>query len=399
MSGDEADTPTIIVTGAAGSGVSSLASAIAATRNTVVSQGGAGLGLITVLGAAARSYSRALSASQAAAPNPDAAAPGLARHLLAGVLGDPPRPGTVIQAADALSDVPCLRALPTLAELVPGLVVVNLRREGVDFVASRRRALPNVDFVSHCLLWAEADAAWRRSEPELGAAAISLAREDLADDPAPAAAALSDRLGWPNEARERFVEAITSARGGKRSLAARPIDFVSVGWSLAEKTVFAELCGAGMRALGRPLDIAGALRRRPLRLHEMVAAGDLSFSGNDLAFDVAQRRGSIDVVWRGGGNEGVLIVPAVALAGRGKLKVAAGPPADGAMAGLLRIDVVDSISRLPRATAGGEVGGGRIALTTLVEATPDLVDIVFSMRAVTPGSPFGFRLYEASVTA
>ena len=401
MSVPTASTPVVIVSGAARSGTAALAAGIAAAGGHALAEAGPAFGLIATLAAAMRDYEAALDPfDPAIAPGP---LPEGETWLRDTVLGDffariEPATGYVLRGADLLPGAPVLRALPRVAAALPSARCVHIRRNGIDFVQSRMRALAHADFASHCLAWAEDAEAWRTVEAELAGRVLTVEQSRLSAEPDAVAAALAGFLGWGAEAGIRFVSAVRMRRLGRSGVfgAGRGPSLADVSWSHAEKDLFCEICGPAMEAAGYPLDREAALRRQPLRLIESLAAGEgRAFAGSAIGPDAGDRS-AVLLQAAAGAAQGTLglVVPCVSLASRTQL--------DYRLAGTagrlsVRLRVRESLSRRDLGEVAETTEPGRDAAGSVrIAETPELVDIEITAQAAQAGTAIGLRLLDAT---
>lgn len=396
--------PVVIVAGAARAGTAALAAGIAAASGSSVVEAGPAFGLLWTLTAAARDYEAALSTYEAAlAPGPvREIEPWLRRTVLKDLFERPDaQAGVVLRAADLLPGAPALRALPLAAAAIPSARCVHLRRDGIDFVQSRMRVLPEVDFAAHCLAWVEDAETWAAVRHRLGRPPVEIDRGRLSAVPDVVASELGALLGWSEEASARFVSAVRARRPGRSGLfapAAAP-SLAEVSWSQAEKEVFAEICGPSMAAAGTPLDRDAALRRQPLRLTECLDAWKgRAVEGCAIARD-GREPGGVALTPADGAADGLsLLVPCLSLGSRTRFSYRAAPLDDAMGPMRLRVSLRESLS-------GREIGevaetlrqGQPSAATVSLSETGELVDIEIAVTPEVAGSAgLGVRLIEAT---
>ncbi|WP_430912033.1 hypothetical protein [Methylobacterium sp. sgz302541] len=396
--------PVVIVAGAARAGTAAVSAGIAAAAGYEAVEAGPTFGLLWTLTAALRGYEAALAPFEAAlAPGPvQEAEPWLRKTVLKDFLDRlPARDGYVLRAANLLPGVPALHALPVAAAAIPSARCVHVRRNGIDFVQSRMRVLPEVDFAAHCLAWIEDAEAWAAMKGSLGRRALEVEQGRLSASPDAVAAELGAFLGWSEEARTRFVSAVRMRRLGRSGVfgGARGPTLADVSWSYAEKEVFSELCGEAMEAAGYPLDREGAMRRQPLRLTECLAAWEgRPLTGCAIGLD-RQDRSAVALTPAAEGGEGVaLVVPCLSLGSRTRFEYRAAALEGAADPVHLRMRIRESLSRREVAELSETVPPGTPASGTLsLAATPELVDVEITVRpAGTGGAGAGLRLLDAT---
>lgn len=214
---------------------------------------------------------------------------------------------------------PNLHDAPAYLDHMPGAKAVALWRHPVDFINSRRRARPHLDFVAHCRLWTNAMAAAGALHARHPERMAVIAYESLLHG----RAALGRSLRWlfdgPPEFADRFCDGLAAHQPGRTALRlGRPVTALKdTGWSDAERAAFESMCGETLRHLGLAPLLAGA--EQPLRLDTGWSMRDTARAAGGLAIAPPERRGASLALHRGDAKAGGLPrlwVPAVSIGGR-----------------------------------------------------------------------------------
>lgn len=163
---------------------------------------------------------------------------------------------------DKTPGVPMLRALPLAASVWPDARFIFCRRHGLENVASRLRKFSDVsDFEGHCRDWAMAMQVWLEVRDALPTGAwFELDQQVLERDPAGMGQRLGAWLGLDDAQRDALAGHLGSLRPEqtRATPSATPATPASLGWSLAQTALFAQLCGPMMAAYGYAVEDDGA---------------------------------------------------------------------------------------------------------------------------------------------
>jgi hypothetical protein len=173
-----------------------------------------------------------------------------------------------------------IEAIPIVLKLWPGAVFVYAKRRALENIVSRLVKFPQHDFEYHCRDWSRNMAAWRGLRASIGARAIEIDQQEIAQAPEFTAARLTNFIHATGPMRIELRRAFIHRRPQQTSpeSATRIFDLDTIGWSPAQKDVFLGICGEEMRQFNYATDRRywldpdrAALRPRGARLKE--AAG------------------------------------------------------------------------------------------------------------------------------
>jgi hypothetical protein len=308
------------------------------------------------------------------------------------------RDGLVISAPEILSDCPNLKAARTLMALSPEWQCIAIQRHPVDFVSSRLRARPEIDFATHCLLWANAAQQLRKLKGTSGSRVLVLNHADLLGAPEEVGTRIASFLRLDEEAGRVMTRSLNEGRPGRSAtfLYDTLVRLKDTSWSAPEIALFHFLCKEEAIALGYAVDIEGVEQIRPLNLLRTVVercrvsgkwVADVS-DGNDFQPRIKCGDGS--------GAAGALHIGPVSAGERRRLRLLLLPEIASGNSEL-RFDIVHSLSRRP-------IFGRTFLLKQNVELSVDsmlpvhegMVDMVFSSE--DGAAPFELLLRHASLS-
>jgi hypothetical protein len=370
-----------LLLGASRSGVHAVGSAVAQAVGLPVTDCAAGLGLIYHLAAAAAAYAAALRPKrELPARFTDSALAALAQEIL----GPPAELELrLLSAADTLSHTPNLRAAHDLLALRPDLRAIIIWRPGVDFINSRLRAMPEADFASHCLCWANAIAEMGRLCAAFPDRVLPLEHATLVQDPAAIASSLGKFLDLPLQAAQAmmlFFET-NQPRRTAAQLQNPVLDAAASGWSMPEVELFHLLCGTACAATGQPLNLEKAERLRPLDLvQEALRYGRVS-QGIELR-PAQERHGMPSLFSAGpqGAGAGLWLSP-VSAGGRRHLSIRANIEEAGPGAAF-GCDIIESLSRRVLLTTTLPLAAqGVVAIDEVLPSHNGFIDVMLTPAA------------------
>jgi hypothetical protein len=372
----------LAVAGAARSGTAGLAHAMASLLTLPLAQAGAELPLLCALQEAAARRATEVARVFPGQP-PDHRPP---EALLDAALRNLPATG-VLRVAELLPDAAMLRGLGTVLEARPQARALCVWRHGIGFVDSRRRALPHLSFAEHCRVWAASQDAVAALRQRFGARVMVVEHREMAE----AAETLAQRLARfcevPESSMARLPALLSGAAGPP------PPSLAATRWNAPEVEIFAGFCGAAMTLAGYPLDLAAAIRARPLDLLRAIRTGGARSEGAMRLAMPQGHRGGVLLRMEAEGP-GRLRLPALAPAGRDRLQMhltAAGQPL------LLELRLEGSLTRRPLMLRPLRLSPGENAeIEARLPASDELLDLVVS-AAPAAGAAFELRSAILSV--
>lgn len=372
--------PLLVVTGPSRTGITALAGAAAAALGWPGKDGSADLARLSLVAEAAGQQAGRFAAI-GWAPPPRFISAGMAEALLADLFAGGVA-ALVLRAAEVLPEPAVLPGLRHLLPLLPDARVVVMRRDAVETMASRLRALPRMPFACHCLALAAAMEAGEDLLQEAPGQVMAVGQEEMLARPEAVVDRLTGFCGLDPFTAGRLLERLRADRPERSGLddVASPLPFAQMGWSTPEKALFLELLGPAMvRAGQRPQSLAESLRRAPLHLAELVRDGAPRLQGAGISDPPEEPEGTVRLS-ASGTAPAIAVFPAIAPAGRELLRLRMrGLQANGPSF-RVRLELVGTLGREVLLAWEGDLPAGRVAeVERELFAPPAMVDLVISL--------------------
>ena len=153
---------------------------------------------------------------------------------------------------DKSPDALMIQCIDNLRLAWPACRFIFAKRRGIENICSRLRKFPNVDFESHCRIWANTMQSWLDIRDDLAGSFIEVEQREIALNPNEVAALLVHFLGLEETHTSSISSVFTINRpqstGEIESSLAISID--ETGWTNQQIQIFREICGDVSAQLG-----------------------------------------------------------------------------------------------------------------------------------------------------
>jgi len=275
---------------------------------------------------------------------------------------------------------------------LPDAKAVAVWRHPVDFINSRRRAVPDLDFVSHCRLWTNAMAAIAGLHARHRERIAVINYETLLNSRAALSRSLQSLVGQTPDFAGKFRGYVAGHQPGRTALRlGKPVFALKdAGWPDAERAVFETICGETLRRIGLASHLAGA--KPPIRLDTGRSFPEMARAYGGLAIAPPDRRGAPCSLHRAdveAGDLPRLWIPAVAIRGRRQFDLSLSNQA-GQLTELY-LEIAETLScRLLLVRKIVLEPWAQIALELTLPPAEALIDVILSVTS--PQNPVAFRI-------